>query len=331
MALSTTTRPDGVEALETGGEDGWGMASVANSTFSRNSASNGGGGIDSYSGGALSVTASTFESNSAAGRGGGIYNEASGSVLVVIGSTFSANVAESGGGIANDSDNVLTLTNSTLSGNSAGDGGGIQNVVGATLTVTYSTLNGNSATNVAGGGIWNEGTVQLTHSTLSNNSANVHGGGIANGGTVNLASSTVTENTADDGGGISNFLVLTLVNSIIAFNFGERDCYPGAAITSLGYNIDGDDSCNLTEPTDQPDTDPLLGPLQDNGGPTWTHALPMASPAVDQGSCPGVTADQRGLPRPVDLPGIANADDGCDVGAYELQEPTIYLPMVFLP
>jgi hypothetical protein len=35
--------------------------------------------------------------------------------------------------------------------------------------------------------------------------------------------------------------------------------------------------------------------------------------------------------RPVDLAGIPNADDGCDVGAYELQEPAIYLPIVYKP
>jgi hypothetical protein len=63
----------------------------------------------------------------------------------------------------------------------------------------------------------------------------------------------------------------------------------------------------------------LLGPLQDNGGPTETRALLTASPAVDQGSCPGLSQDQRGKPRPVDQPAIPNASAGCDIGAFEAQ------------
>ncbi|MCB0203058.1 MAG: hypothetical protein KDI03_23535, partial [Anaerolineae bacterium] len=57
-------------------------------------------------------------------------------------------------------------------------------------------------------------------------------------------------------------------------------------------------------------------------GPTWTHALTPGSAAIDQANCPNVTADQRGYPRPIDQPGVPNAADGCDVGAFELQVPT---------
>ena len=39
----------------------------------------------------------------------------------------------------------------------------------------------------------------------------------------------------------------------------------------------------LTGPGDQINTDPVLGPLQDNGGPTFTHALLPDSPAIDAG------------------------------------------------
>src|SRR5439155_12217007 len=67
--------------------------------------------------------------------------------------------------------------------------------------------------------------------------------------------------------------------------------------------------------------DPLLGPLQDNGGPTLTHALLPGSPAIDQGSSGGLTSDQRGLTRVLDLPEITHVDDGADIGAAEaLQE-----------
>jgi hypothetical protein len=115
-------------------------------------------------------------------------------------------------------------------------------------------------------------------------------------------------------------------NSIIANNQAPAGAgcwnYQGDLV-SQGYNLEDGDTCNLTQPTDLPDTDPLLGPLMDNGGPTWTHALPEDSPAVDAGSCPDVDADQRGYPRPFDHPNAPNADDGCDIGAYEVQEDTI--------
>jgi hypothetical protein len=65
--------------------------------------------------------------------------------------------------------------------------------------------------------------------------------------------------------------------------------------------------------------DPLLGPLRDNGGPTSTMAPAAGSPVVDQGAAFGLTTDQRGLPRPSDLATIANAADGSDLGAVELQ------------
>ena len=67
----------------------------------------------------------------------------------------------------------------------------------------------------------------------------------------------------------------------------------------------------------------LLGPLQDNGGPTFTHALLLGSPAIDQGTGNGLTADQRGegFPRTFDVPRMRNArgGDGTDAGAFELR------------
>jgi len=61
----------------------------------------------------------------------------------------------------------------------------------------------------------------------------------------------------------------------------------------------------------------LLGPLQNNGGPTDTHALLPGSPAIDTGISGGPNTDQRGFPRPIDLPSVPNAADGSDIGAYE--------------
>ena len=68
--------------------------------------------------------------------------------------------------------------------------------------------------------------------------------------------------------------------------------------------------------------DPQLGPLQSNGGPTQTMALEVGSPAIDAGSAFGLDADQRGELRPSDFPALANASDGSDIGAFEVQSPT---------
>jgi hypothetical protein len=106
---------------------------------------------------------------------------------------------------------------------------------------------------------------------------------------------------------------VALKNSIIAQNSGN-DC--AGSVTSLGHNLSGDGSCGLTGSGDLAVVNPLLGPLQDNGGPGLTHALLPGSPAVDHGDntgCPAI--DHRGFLRPVDGDGDATAT--CDIGAYE--------------
>jgi hypothetical protein len=110
----------------------------------------------------------------------------------------------------------------------------------------------------------------------------------------------------------------TLVGSILD-NVGG-DCGSSVTVTSHGHNIDSDGTCGLTDPTDLPNTDPMLGPLQDNGGPTWTHALQLGSPAID--AIPVVDcavaegADQRGVRRPLNGDGLPGSL--CDIGAYEV-------------
>ena len=96
----------------------------------------------------------------------------------------------------------------------------------------------------------------------------------------------------------------------------------GPNITSDGYNLSSDGTCNFNAPGDLNNHDPLLGPLQNNGGPTQTMALLPGSPPIDGGNPAGctdgsghlLTTDQRGMPRP-------DKEDtrGCDKGAYERQ------------
>ena len=75
----------------------------------------------------------------------------------------------------------------------------------------------------------------------------------------------------------------------------------------------------------------FIGPLRDNGGPTWTHALLNGSHAIDQGSgcldnnVNTLTTDQRGAERPLDGTGLGSAI--CDIGAFEYRPP-VYLPSI---
>src|SRR5262249_31184738 len=101
----------------------------------------------------------------------------------------------------------------------------------------------------------------------------------------------------------------TLKNTIVANNFPGGNC--AVVGVSAGHNLSSDGSCGFTAPGDLNNTDPMLGPLTNNGGPTETHALLAGSPAIDAGSgdCPPAGADQRGIVR---AQGAA-----CDIGAYE--------------
>jgi CSLREA domain-containing protein len=222
--------------------------------------------------------------------GGGIENNGS---LTVIDSSISNNVSVEnmfcqGGGIDNY-EGTLIVVNSTLSGNSAADNGGAIVNAGGKITVTNSTLSGNSA--YWGGAIWNAGfTLTITNSTLSGNSA-------------------------ISGGGIYNNYTLTAINTIVANSISGGNCY--GSIIDGGHNISSDATCGFDLANGSlPNTDPLLDSLQNNGGPTWTHALLWGSPAIDAGDdaqCP--TTDQRGVSRPLDGDGDGVAI--CDIGSFE--------------
>jgi hypothetical protein len=274
--------------------------------------------------------------------GGGIQNERS--TVTVTNSTLNNNSATYGGGIYNGSagtnltdPSTLTVSYCTLSNNSAIYGGailndGIQSLAFVRTTVTNSTLNNNSAT--YGGGIYNNGqdalvrgsgfrtaALTVTNSTLSNNSASFGGGGVFNNGSSGnggSGSASATLNyvtlTGSTGGGIYNFgdsgtaeffLYTTLLN---AGPSGSNITNSSGVVTSSGYNLSSDNGSGLLGPSDLINTDPKLGPLQDNGGPTFTHALLSGSPAIDQAPFDR-QGDQRGYPR------IGYGD----IGAFEFQ------------
>lgn len=238
-----------------------------------------------------------------------------------------ANGSESqgGGGIYNDA-SALIITSCTISGNegAGGGGGGILNA--GALTVIRSTISGNSSQ--YGGGIFNTGgTTSLTNSTVSNNiDSDVGGGVLCSGGVVNLTNCTIATNSADEGGGVYRFGgTINVRNTIIALNAAAIGPDFSGTLTSKGFNLIG----NTTDTTivdtttgNQLNVDPLLGSLQDNGGPTKTHLLFSGSTAIDKGHATGSNIDQRGLPRPVDrMESNATGGDGSDIGAVELPVP----------
>jgi len=243
-----------------------------------------------------------------------------------------------GAGITNQG--VLTLLRSAVSGNRvqltgcqqcAALGGGIANAAGAILTIGNSTVSDNHVSlsgcshfcSAKGGGIYNLGTLALYNSTISGNTASPYGQGNGSGIYTASPGSAIIQNSTLSGNGGSGAATIwgtaALQNSIVADN-GSSNC--AGAVTSNGYNLSSDSTCNFTGTGDLNNTDPMLGPLQYNGGPTQTMALPSGSPAVDAGNPNGCTdglghllkTDQRGKPRP-DTEDTA----GCDMGAYERQ------------
>ena len=116
-----------------------------------------------------------------------------------------------------------------------------------------STLSGNSVIQGGGGGISNGANLTVTNSTLSGNSADLYGGG-----------------------GIWNIGTAQIGNTVLnAGEFGGTILNDGGTVTSLGYNLASDDGGGvLTGLGDQINIDPKLGPLEDNGGPTYTPPLP---------------------------------------------------------
>jgi CSLREA domain-containing protein len=324
----------------------------------------GGDGGSIWNKGSLTVTNSILSDNAAGtggilggrgGSGGGIWNS---DTLTVSNTTLSHNRAGDG----ND--------DRSLGGGNGGNGGGIYN--SGTLTVINTTLSYNNAGNGtegigggfdggSGGGIYNSDTLTVTNSTLSQNTTGNggesggsgggagDGGGIWNSGTLTVSNTTLSQNHLGHngfessnpgpfGGGLYNKGPATLRNTILAYNteqFSGGNCF--GSVTDGGYNLASDTSCPFSAPTSLNNIDPLLLPLQDNGGPTATQAL-CTGPGSPEASCPGaspaldlippgingcgttIATDQRGVLRP--------QGPGCDMGAVE--EAAALLPFAAL-
>jgi hypothetical protein len=274
-----------------------------------------GGGI--FNDGTLTINDSEILENEAQGfqsNGGGIHNGGTLTVVRTIVSDNDANIWY-GGGVHNAGN--LAVIDSTISGNAADRGGGIYNNTSEPAALSNSTISGNRSSN-DGGGIYNTSAVSMTvrNSTVSDNVASTNGGGIHNTSSdLTLDSVTITGNSASDGGALNNIGITaqtTVKNSILANSVSTSDCVnSGGTITDGGHNlVETQSACGFTDGVNGNivGSDPVLGPLDDNGGPTETHALLNGSPAIDAGDTT-LTTDQRGVTRPqfgVD-----------DIGAYE--------------
>jgi hypothetical protein len=314
-----------------GGIANLGTLTVGGCTMSHNAATNGAGILNN---GALTVSGSSILYNRAAAYGGGIYNGGNRATLTVSQCDLALNSAGfEGGGIYNNvSAGPTTISQCTLYYNqSLNHGGGIYNR--GRLTVSGCTLSENSAYGdgySAGGGIYNALKITLTNCTLYSNRTSGAGGGLFVDQRSTILPTTLTNctlsgnNSRGPGGGIfvyypsntGGFLYLT--NTIVAGNTaGTFGADIGGPVATADHNLVGNatGSSGIVNGVNGNivGVNPLLGPLQNNGGPTQTMALLAGSPAIgnaDNALAPAT--DQRGVTRS-DLAGELT-----DIGAFEL-------------
>ena len=236
-----------------------------------------------------------------------------------------------GGGIRNFGN--LTLNGCSLEGNSAAYGAGVYSE-NATLTVLNSTF----STNVGGQALTSHGdsgqqnSAVIRNSTFFNNDKAI----VNQGGTLSVGNCTITGNQT--GIYLQNAFfgdlakTTTVDNSIVVGNsytvngtktvadVSNNDA-SSTRFTSGGYNLigGGDAAGSFNAAGDITGAgDAGLGPLRDNGGSTFTFKPDIESPALDAGNSQ-LTTDQRGRPRPVDVPGGRNVGNASDIGAVEFE------------
>jgi hypothetical protein len=312
-----------------------------------------GGGIWVVSGGSVSVTGSLIAENVAEEDGGGIAagsgdGPGEGGQVMVRDSVVQDNRAGGyGGGISVIDDSHLELSGSRIAQNEAGlRGGGISVTILATANIRDSSVVGNTA--IDGGGIEIQGAAaRLQGVTIAGNTATRYGGGLhLQGGLVHAVNVTLSGNQAPDGSAarLNNTSTLTLSFVTVADHQGSAalsvdgsstlrlkhtllanpavdECQldTGATLAVQGVVLADDRSCSDPSITIDPALRSTLGPLQNNGGLTDTHALLPGSPALDiTTDCTDwdsnpINVDQRGSGRPQNIQ--------CDAGAYEYRRP----------
>lgn len=364
---STIISNNSAENGDGGGLFGNANITITDSTISGNIARYDGGGLVANQSGypsyyAVLVTNSTISGNQTfgtAGAGGGIYSFCP---VTIIDSTISGNSTSgtiafpgandtAGGGAIYCPFDEVTVIRSTISNNSTtgdlSDGGAINS---RAITLIDSTISNNlTAGESAAGGALITRSMEVYQSTISGNrttGGNSRGGGVFASTTINISSSTITDNHTTGlmsyGGAIahrpSEYLgyeyPLAIENSIIAGNSaaaGDNNLSTNElSDVTINYSLIGTGIVPTSGDNNIVSDLPMLGPLQDNGGPTWTHALLPGSPAIDAGDPAAVAGengvplyDQRGMPFERVRDGDAPEDIVIDIGAFEVQE---YVP-----
>ena len=303
---------------------GGGETVIVGSTFTHNSASDGGA-VGSLNGN-LTIIDSTFANNAATGTdgnpgnggcGGALYMDGGKELASLCGVKIQNNRAGAIGGgffrVSNDHTGAFAMDRSTVDGNQvtptdSGNAGGMY-LEGLALTITASTVSRNQA--FFNGGMWiNTDTVTMTNVTIAENTAfGSNGGGLWLGHTPTgtVKNCTIANNHSTATGQVAGAIFgdgLTLVNTLIAGN--------SAMYTPNCDKQRTDGSGNLQFPGTAPCTtmpvvaDPLLGALGSNGGDVETMMPAAGSPAKGLGTdCP--PTDAIGAPRPT----------ACTAGAVE--------------
>jgi len=313
------------------------------------------GAIGNAGNGAVTITNCTVANNFSGTTGGGFGDANNLGTLTVTNSLFLNNMAVGNGGAIEEGGPATTITDTEIKANASGASGAAVFANGTTIIIHNATVANNTAA-ANGGGIEIEttgtgaGASTIINATITGNlalnNAGVSGGGIDASsnftGTLTLLNDTINANFADSGGGVfwagTGGSTFNVQNTIIAKNSasttGPDANNPAGTFTDNGGNLIGlggaaNGNTGFTAASTQTGTtvplDPLLGPLQDNGGPIigepgdsivlQTEALLDGSKAIGKGVAKGApTSDERGQPRP------DTAGERPDIGAFEVQD-----------
>jgi CSLREA domain-containing protein len=322
------------------GTDGGGTFNVSGTSITGNTAFSGGG-VSDDGGDTLTFDSSTISNNLSGGFGGGFIGFGGGGSYTITNSTIDSNKTRSGGGIDTEFD-AWVVAGTTISNNQANAAFVLPDIrTGDTTPSTHPHVRQQPHSTGElgeGGAVYNDScdVVSFTNDTLVNNSSSGPGGGyitdFCSGGLVRHAvvkhapltgqsflNDTIAGNTAGSGAGDfeqNDAAHVSMTQSIVA-NGSPVSCLVNNAATFIsgGHNLFSGPVCGTAGTGDIPNTDPMLGALGNNGGPTLTELPATGSVAIGgipAGSCPPPSTDQRGVARPQGTGGT------CTIGAVEV-------------